>query len=76
MSRLDWLALGGMLLLVVALFAGFALYLRTAYVKGGWRRVKTDLVIAIVALVAFYIIQTAENSQLGMLKEAVNHLTK
>ena len=76
MSRLDWLALGGVLLLVVALFAAFALYLRTAYRKGGWRRVKTDLVIAIVALVAFYIIQTAENSQLGMLKEAVNHLTK
>ena len=75
MSRLDWLALGGMLLLVVALFTAFALYLRTAYHKGGWRRVRTDLVIAIVALVAFYIIQTAENSQLGMLKEAVNHLT-
>ena len=53
MTRLDWLALGGVLLLVVALFAGFALYLRTAYRKGGWRRVRTDLVIAIADSLPF-----------------------
>jgi ABC-type transport system involved in cytochrome c biogenesis permease subunit len=76
MSRLNWLALGGALMLVAALVAAFVLYLRTAYRKGGWRRVRTDLMIAIVALVALYIIRTADNSQLEMLKEAVNHLTK
>jgi hypothetical protein len=76
MSRLEWLALGGALILVAALFAAFVLYLRTAYRKGGWRRVRTDLMIAIAALVALYIVRTADNSQLEMLKEAVNHLTK
>jgi len=76
MSRLDWLALGGLLLLVVALFAGFALYLRTAYRKGGWRRVRTDLVIAIAALVAIYIVRVAENFHLNALKDVVNSITK
>jgi hypothetical protein len=76
MSRLEWLALGGALILVAALFAAFFLYLRTAHRKGGWRRVRTDLMIAIAALVALYIVRTADNSQLEMLKEAVNHLTK
>ena len=76
MTRLEWLALGGALILVAALFAAFVLYLRTAYRKGGWRRVRTDLMIAIAALVALYIVRTADNSQLEMLKEAVNHLTK
>ncbi len=76
MSRLEWLALGGMLLLVVALFAAFALYLRTAYRKGGWRRVRTDLVIAIAALVAIYIVRVAENFHLNALKDVVNSITK
>ena len=76
MSRFDWLALAGVLLLVVALFAAFALYLRTAYHKGGWRRVRTDLVIAIAALVAIYIVRVAENFHLNSLKDVVNGMTK
>jgi hypothetical protein len=76
MSRLEWLALGGALLLVVAVLAGFGLYLRTAYRKGGWRRVRTDLVIAIAALVAFYIVRASDNFHLSMLKDIVNGITK
>ena len=73
MSRLEWIALGGALLLVMAVLAAFILYLRTAYRKGGWRRVRTDLVIAIAALVAFYMVRVADNFHLNMLKDMVNH---
>jgi hypothetical protein len=76
MSRLEWIALGGALLLVMAVLAAFILYLRTAYRKGGWRRVRTDLVIAIAALVAFYMVRVADNFHLNMLKDMVNHITK
>ena len=76
MSHLEWLALGGALLLVVAVLAAFALYLRTAYRKGGWRRVRTDLMIAIAALVALYLVRVADNFHLNMLKDVVNGITK
>ena len=76
MSRLDWLALGLMLSLLAAFVGAFFLYLRSAYRKGGWRDVKTSFVIAVVALVAFYVIRVAENSDLRLLKDAVNWMTR
>jgi hypothetical protein len=76
MSRLDWFAMAFLLLLVAALVIAFFLYLRTAYREGGWRQVRLSLFTAAVALAGFYILRTAQNSELGPLKDAVNHLTK
>jgi hypothetical protein len=76
MSRLDWLALGLMLSLLAALVGAFFLYLRSAYRKGGWRDVRTSFGIAIIALLAFYVIRVAENSDLRLLKNAVNRMTR
>jgi len=38
--------------------------------------VRTDLVIAIAALVAIYIVRVAENFHLNSLKDVVNGITK
>jgi hypothetical protein len=65
-----------LLLLAAVLVTTFFLYFRTAYREGGWRQVRLSLFTAAVALVGFYILRTAQNSELGLLKDAVNPLTK
>lgn len=76
MSRLDWFGLGPMLSLVAAFVGAFFLYLRTAYRKGGWPEVRVSFVIAIIALVAFYVVRVAQNSELQLLKDAVSRMTR
>jgi cation transport ATPase len=76
MTSIDWLAVALVLSLAVALLVAFFLYLRTAYRKGGWREVKISFLIAIGSIVAVYIVRVAENSDLEILKEAVNRVTR
>jgi RsiW-degrading membrane proteinase PrsW (M82 family) len=76
MSRLDWLAMGFLLALAAALVIAFFLYLRKAYRDGGWKQVKVSFLIAIAALVALYLVRIVENSDLEILKEAVNRITR
>ena len=76
MSIWEWLGFGLLLGLVVAVLAAFFLYLRTAYRRGGWRDVKTSFIIAIVALVLFYVVRVAENADLQTMKDAVNRMTR
>ncbi|MGA8765142.1 MAG: hypothetical protein WB562_19910 [Candidatus Sulfotelmatobacter sp.] len=76
MILVDWLGLGLMLSLVGAFVGAFFLYLRTAYRKGGWPGVKASFTIAIIALGAFYVVRVAENSDLQLLKDAVNRMTR
>jgi high-affinity Fe2+/Pb2+ permease len=76
MSVLEWLGFGLLLGLVVAVLVAFFLYLRTAYRRGGWRDVKTSFIIAIVALVLFYVVRVAENTDLQTMKDAVNRMTR
>jgi high-affinity Fe2+/Pb2+ permease len=76
MSTLDWLGVGLLLGLVGAVLVAFFLYLRTAYRRGGWRDVKTSFIIAIVALVLFYVVRVAENADLQTMKDAVNRMTR
>jgi high-affinity Fe2+/Pb2+ permease len=76
MSTWDWLGFGLLLGLVVAALVAFFLYLRTAYRRGGWRDVKTSFIIAIVALVLFYVVRVAENTDLQTMKDAVNRMTR
>ena len=76
MSTLDWLGFGLLLGLVMAVLVAFFLYLNTAYRRGGWRDVKTSFIIAIVALVLFYVVRVAENADLQTMKDAVNRMTR
>jgi len=76
MSIWEWLGFGLLLGLVVAVLVAFFLYLRTAYRRGGWRDVKTSFIIAIVALVLFYVVRVAENADLQTMKDAVNRITR
>ena len=76
MSTLNGLALGLVLGLVVALAGAFFLYLRTAYGRGGWRDVKESFIVAIVALVLFCVVRLAQNSDLQLLKDAANRMTR
>ncbi len=76
MSRLDWMAVGLMLSLLLAFVTAFFLYLRTAYRKGGWKEVKVSFIIAVVALVAFYVTRLAQNSELQLPKDGVDRLTR
>lgn len=71
MSRLDWIAVGLMLVLLTAFVVAFFLYSGTAYRKGGWKEVKASFVIAIISLIAFYIVRVAENSELQLLKDGL-----
>ena len=43
---------------------------------GGWRDVKTSFIIAIVALVLFFVVRLAENADLQTMKDAVNRMTR
>ena len=76
MSVWVWLGFGLLLGLVVAVLVAFFLYLRTAYRRGGWRDVKTSFIIAIVALVLFYVVRVAENADLQTMKDAVNRMAR
>ncbi|PYX31687.1 MAG: hypothetical protein DMG77_05785 [Acidobacteria bacterium] len=76
MSRLEWMAVGLMLALLLAFVTAFFLYLRTAYRKGGWKEVKVSFIISVVALVAFYVTRLAQNSELQLLKHGVDRLTR
>ena len=76
MSWLDWIAVGLAVFMAAAFAGAVFLYLRTAYRKGGWPDVKASAAIAVFALVAFYVVRVAENSELGLLKEAVKRLTR
>ena len=76
MSRLDWIAMTGAAVLLGAFLLAFFLYLRTAYKRGGWTTVKWDLLLAIIALIAFYIVRVSQNEELNILKEGVNRITK
>jgi RsiW-degrading membrane proteinase PrsW (M82 family) len=76
MTTVDLLAAALLLSLLVALLVAFFLYLRTAYRKRGWKEVRISFFIAIGAIVGLYIIRVAENSDLQILKEAVNRITR
>jgi len=76
MSRLEWMAVGLMLALLLPFVTAFFLYLRTAYRKGGWKEVKVSFIISVVALVAFYVTRLAQNSELQLLKHGVDRLTR
>jgi hypothetical protein len=76
MTRTDWLGMGLLLSLAAALVIAFFLYLRTAYREGGWKNVKTSALIAVGTLIVFYVVRVAENSDLEILKEAVNRVTR
>jgi hypothetical protein len=76
MNRLDWIAVGLMLALLTAFVVAFFLYLRTAYRMGGWKEVRVSFVMAIVLLIAFYIVRVAENSELDLLKHGVDRITR
>jgi Na+/proline symporter len=70
------MAVGLIVSLLVAFVTAFFLYLRTAYRRGGWTEVKVSFVIAMIALVAFYLVRVAQNSELQLLKDAVNRMTR
>ena len=76
MTRLEWIAMTGAVVLTGAFLLAFFLYLRTAYRRGGWKEVRWDFVVAILALIAFYIIRVSQNDELTLLKEGVNRITK
>jgi Zn-dependent protease with chaperone function len=75
-TRLDWIAMAGAVVLIGAFLLAFFLYLRTAYRHGGWKEVKWDFVLAIIVLIAFYVIRVSQNEELNILKEGVNRITK
>jgi hypothetical protein len=70
-DQITWLAIGLVLLLLGGLLSAFFLYLRTAYKAGGWKRVRRDFFIAVIALAAFVVIRIIENLQIESLKKAV-----
>jgi hypothetical protein len=69
-SALDWMALGLMLFIVSGIMGAFFLYLRTSYRKGGWKRVRTDFIIAIVALLVWAAVRIYENHEIQEFKHA------
>ena len=71
-TALDWMAIGLMLLIVGGIGGAFFLYLRTAYRKGGWRRVGEDLAVAVVALVIWAAMRIYENHEIQAVKHAVD----
>lgn len=72
-NALEWAVIGLVLFVAGGIILAFTLYLRTAYRKGGWRQVKTSFILAIVALVALYLVRTAENFDVRTFKDIVNH---
>ena len=76
MTRLDWIAMTGAVVLVGAFLLAFFLYLRTAYKRGGWSEVKWGVVLGVVSLIGLYIVRTSQNDELNRLKEGVSRITK
>jgi heme/copper-type cytochrome/quinol oxidase subunit 4 len=70
-DAMDWIAIGLMLFIVVGILGAFFLYLRTSYRKGGWERVRTDFMIAIVALLVWAAVRICENHEIQKFKHAV-----
>lgn len=72
-EAVDWIAIGLMLFIVVGILGAFFLYLRTSYRKGGWKRVRTDLMIAVVVLLVWAAVRIYENYEIQKFKHAVEH---
>jgi hypothetical protein len=72
-DSLDWMAVGLLLFIFGGIAGAFFLYLRTAYRKGGWRRMRTDLKIALVALLMFAAIRILENLGIQRFRDAAGH---
>ena len=70
-DRIDWLAIGLLFLILGGLLFALFLYLRTAYKQGGWKRVKRDFLIAVIALAAWVVERIIVNHQIDSLKKAV-----
>jgi ABC-type uncharacterized transport system permease subunit len=70
-DRIDWLAIGLVFLILGGLLFALFLYLRTTYKQGGWKRVKRDLLIAVIALAAWVVERIIVNHQIDSLKKAV-----
>jgi hypothetical protein len=76
MTTLDWFGVALLVALPLAFLCALFFYLRTAYRKGGWREVKSDLIIAVVTLTLFVLIRLAQNAELQGLKDTVNRMTR
>ena len=69
MSAIDWLALGLLLALPAAFFFALFFYLRTAYRKGGWRAVRTSLLVAIGAIALFLVERVVAHFEIEPLRK-------
>jgi len=67
METIDKVAMGFGALIALGFFSAVALYIRSSYRKGGWRRVRRDLLIAAIALAVFGVISALRHG-------AMNHL--
>jgi hypothetical protein len=76
MNSLDWIAFGLLAFLLGGILLAFLLYLRTAYKSGGWKRVRRDFIVAIVALLLFVLIRIFENQEMDSIKEVVGRWFK
>jgi len=72
MNSLDWMAYGLLLFCFGGILGALFLYLRTAYKSGGWKRVRRDFLLALGALVAFFLVRILENQELDSLKDAID----
>jgi hypothetical protein len=71
-APLDWMALCLLLFIAGGLGGALFLYLRTSYRKGGWRRVRTDFIIAIMALLIWAAVRIYENHEIQKFKHAAD----
>ena len=60
---IDWIAVGLMVFIIGGLATAIFLYLRRAYREGGWRQVRRDAVIAVVAFILGVIINRIHQSE-------------
>jgi DMSO reductase anchor subunit len=71
MDRYTWLAVGLLLFILGGILLAFFLYLRTAYKQGGWKNVRRDFLIAVIALTAWALVRVIENRQIESFKKTV-----
>jgi heme/copper-type cytochrome/quinol oxidase subunit 4 len=76
MTTLDWIAYGLLAFLFGGILLAFFLYLRTAHKSGGWKRVRRDFIVAIVAILLFALIRIFENQEMDSIKEVVSRWFK
>jgi hypothetical protein len=69
-NSLDWMAMGLLLFIFGGIIGAFILYLRTSYRKGGWKRVKSDFIVAIVALLLFAAVRIFQNLEIEQFRQA------